>query len=146
MRSERGAAKLGLVVGVVVLLAGAVAAGALLARPRNAKPKLNHATVPLGSFVVNLDPSDGFRYLKLALALEVETPLAGESLKEAAAEARYRWSDVVVQTFTGQRYSVLRTPEGRERVTRELVRRLNEEGKTEPFKVKGVYFSEFVAQ
>jgi len=147
MRSERGAAKLGLVVGVVVLLGGAVAVGALLARPRgDTKPRLNHATVPLGGFVVNLDPGDGFRYLKVTLALEVETPLGGEALKEAAAEARYRWSDVVVRTLTGQRYSALRTPEGRERIGRELVRRLNEEAGDDRFHVKAVYFSEFVAQ
>ncbi|MDR5708887.1 MAG: flagellar basal body-associated FliL family protein [Armatimonadota bacterium] len=147
MRSERGAVKQGLLAGVLVLLAGAMAVGALLARPRGEiKPKLNHTTVPLGGFVVNLDPADGFRYLKVTLALEVETPLAGEALKEAASEARYRWSDVVVRTLTGQRYSALHTPEGRERIGRELVRRLNEEGKDGRFHVKAVYFSEFVAQ
>ncbi len=146
MRSERGAAKPGPVVGVVVLVAGAVAAGVLLTRPRDATPKLTHATVPLGSFVVNLDPADGFRYLKVTLALEVETPLTGEGLKEAASEARYRWSDVVVRVLTGQRYAFLRTPEGRERVERELVRRLNEAERAGPFRIKGVYFSEFVAQ
>ncbi len=142
---ERGAAKLGLVAGVVALLVAAAAAGALLARPRSREPKLNHATVPLGSFVVNLDPSDGFRYLKVTLALRVRTPLSGEHLKEAASEEKFRWQDTVVRYLTGQRYSELRTPQGRQRVERELVERLNGDHSKE-FHVEGVYFSEFVAQ
>lgn len=143
--AQRGAAKLGLVAAAVGLLVAAAAAGALLARPRSSEPKLNHAVIPLGSFVVNLDPSDGFRYLKVTLAVRVKTPLAGEHLKEAAAEEKFRWQDVVVRHLTGQRYSDIRTPQGRQRLERELVRRLNAEEAGE-FHVEGVYFSEFVAQ
>jgi flagellar basal body-associated protein FliL len=142
---ERGAAKPGLVVLVVVLVAGAAAAGALLARPRDAKPKLHPAVVPLGSFVVNLDPADGFRYLKVTLALRVHGPLSGEALKEAAAEEKFRWQDVVVRHLTGRRYADLRSAGGRERLERELVERLNEGAQT-PLRVDGVYFSELVAQ
>ncbi len=143
--TDQGAAKLGLVAAAVGLLVAAAAAGALVARPRNAEPKLNHAVVPLGTLVVNLDPSDGFRYLKVTLALRVKTPLAGEHLKEAAAEEKFRWQDAVVRYLTGQRYSDLRTPQGRKRMERELVERLNGED-TKHFHVEGVYFSEFVAQ
>jgi flagellar basal body-associated protein FliL len=142
---ERGAAKLGLVAAAVAVVAAAAAGGMLFARPRSGEPKLNHATVPLGSFVVNLDPADGFRYLKVTLALRVRTPLSGEYLKEKAAEEKFRWQDVVVRHLTGQRYSDLRTPQGRKRLERELVERLNAE-EAKDFRVEGVYFSEFVAQ
>jgi flagellar basal body-associated protein FliL len=142
---EGGAAKLGLVAAVLGLVVAAVAAGALLARPRNSEPKLNHAVVPLGSFVVNLDPSDGFRYLKVTLAVRVKTPLGDEHLKKAAAEEKFRWQDAVVRHLTGQRYSEIRTPQGRRRLERELVERLNA-GESKDFHVEGVYFSEFVAQ
>lgn len=143
--TERGAMKLGLAAAAVGLLVAAAAAGALLARPRGAEPKLHHAVVPLGTLVVNLDPSDGFRYLKVTLALRVRTPLAGERLKEAASEEKFRWQDTVVRHLTGQRYSDIRSPQGRRRLERELVQRLNGEGSRE-FQVEGVYFSEFVAQ
>lgn len=142
---ERGAAKLGLVAAAVAVVVAAAAAAMLLARPHSAEPKLNHATVPLGSFVVNLDPSDGFRYLKVTLALRVRTPHSGEHLKEKAAEEKFRWQDVVVRHLTGQRYSEIRTPQGRQRLEKELVERLNAEG-AKDFHVEGVYFSEFVAQ
>ncbi|MDR7608148.1 MAG: hypothetical protein QN116_12990, partial [Armatimonadota bacterium] len=67
--TERGALRLGLVAAAVGLLVAAAAAGALLARPRSTEPKLHHAVIPLGTLVVNLEPSDGFRYLKVTLAL-----------------------------------------------------------------------------
>lgn len=142
---ERGAAKLGLVAAAVALVVGAAAAGALLARPRSGEPKLHRTVVPLGSFVVNLDPTDGFRYLKVTLAVRVRTPLSGERLKEKASEEKFRWQDAVVRHLTGQRYSDLRTPQGRKRLERELVERLNAE-EAKDFLVEGVYFSEFVAQ
>jgi|GEM_PF-1618345 flagellar basal body-associated protein FliL len=143
--AERGAVKLGLAAAAVGLLVAAAAAGALLARPRSTEPKLHHVVVPLGTLVVNLEPSDGFRYLKVTLALRVRTPLAGERLKEAASEEKFRWQDTVVRHLTGQRYSEIRTPQGRRRLERELVERLNGEESRE-FHVEGVYFSEFVAQ
>lgn len=142
---EDGGAKLGLVAVAVALLVAAAAVGMLLARPRSAEPKLNHATIPLGSFVVNLDPTDGFRYLKVTLAVRVRTPFSGEHLKEKAAEEKFRWQDAVVRHLTGQRYSEIRTSQGRQRLERELVERLNAQ-KSKDFHVEGVYFSEFVAQ
>ncbi|MDQ7800675.1 MAG: flagellar basal body-associated FliL family protein [Armatimonadota bacterium] len=143
--TDRGALRLGLVAAAVGLLVAAAAAGALLARPRSTEPKLHHAVIPLGTLVVNLEPSDGFRYLKVTLALRVRTPLAGERLKEAASEEKFRWQDTVVRHLTGQRYSDIRSLQGRRRLERELVERLNGEESRE-FHVEGVYFSEFVAQ
>jgi flagellar basal body-associated protein FliL len=148
--SEGGASKLLVIVASTLLLAAAVAGGALLARPKSQTSKWHQGVVPLGSFVVNLDPADGFRYLKVTAALRVRSTLGGEAFKEAAAEEKYRWSDVLVRHLSGQRYSELRAPGGRRRLEAELVRRLNEEaqaeGEDKRIVVEGIYFSEFVAQ
>lgn len=145
---ERGAGKLGIVALGLALVVGAAAGGVLLGRPKQATPKahkVHPVVVPLGSFVVNLDPSDGFRYLKATVALRVHGPGSGEALKEVVAEEKYRWQDAVVRHLTGRRYSEIRTPQGRERLERELVERLNQ-GAKGPLRVDGVYFSELVAQ
>jgi flagellar basal body-associated protein FliL len=164
---ERGAAKmpLALVLGIVLAAGGAFVGmrmGSSSGGPPP-EPKYNHYTYGLGSFVINLDPADGFRYLKITVALDLKSVMSEEDIKKKSEKHKFEWSDAVVQHLSGRSFSELRTGDGRGKMTARLVALLNghdagadgpavKDGKNAKpahkpeLIVDKVYFAEFVAQ
>ncbi|MBI4276845.1 MAG: flagellar basal body-associated FliL family protein [Armatimonadetes bacterium] len=135
LRSDRGLAKLPLIIVLaVVLIGGGAFVGLKVLGGKGAKaaPKevpLTSSVHPLGTFVINLNPTDGFKYLKVTVALVVKSPLPDDKIKAETAKEKYRWSDVLVKSLSGRTYSEIRTDEGRLKLEQQLIRLLN--GETE---------------
>lgn len=143
-----GAAKIAIIGAAAVVLVGlAAVAGLRLMAPKPKdlpKPKMDAIVYPIGSFVVNLNPADGFRYLKVTVALEVAGAMGKERLKEEAAAHKYRWSDALVKHLSGRTYTEISSADGRRRTEQDLIKRLNQGAPG--LVIMAVYFSEFVAQ
>lgn len=143
-----GAAKVAIIAATSVVLMGlAVMVGLRLTAPKPKdppQPKLDAIVYPIGSFVVNLNPADGFRFLKITVALEITGAMGKEKLKEQAAANKYRWSDTLVRHLSGRTYTEVSSSDGRQRTEQDLLTRLNQGASG--LVVEAVYFSEFVAQ
>lgn len=94
----------------------------------------------LEPFVVNLADPKGKRYLKVKIAIELETIEASE--KAAKVEPKLR--DMVIMMLTSLGFEEVMTPEGKIRIRDELLERFNQIMR--PDRIKNIYFTEFVVQ
>ena len=94
------------------------------------------------SNVVNLATSDeyNFMYLKYGFDLEVSDEAVAKELEEKLP----RITGIAATVMSNQDYNEISTPEGHERLARELTKEINE--CLESGTVIGVYFHTFVAQ
>lgn len=108
-------------------------------------PKAKNATVPgpiqeFDSVVVNVAGTNGERYLKAAVALELTTPQAKRELEVRKAEAR----DIIISQLSSMPLGKLQIEKGRDELKQGIQRAINDllmQGK-----VERVYFTEFVIQ
>jgi flagellar FliL protein len=119
-------------------------AGKAFAKPK-LPPELRDLEKPgifvsLGDFVVNLADTDVQRFAKVSIIIEV----VDENVQSEVNQYLPALRDAVVNLISSKYYSDIRTPEGRERLKIELLKRFNAilpEGG-----VKAVYFTSFVVQ
>ena len=96
--------------------------------------------VPIGDFVVNLADTDVQRFVKVSITIEV----VNEEVQNQVNRYMPAIKDAIIDLISSKYYRDIRTPEGRERLKIELLKRLNAllpEGG-----VKAVYFTSFVVQ
>ncbi|HLC42531.1 MAG TPA: flagellar basal body-associated FliL family protein [Methylomirabilota bacterium] len=104
-----------------------------------AKPKPT-PSYSLGAMVVNVAETDGRRFLKAAIEVEPNGP---KGLKEIEAR-RSQLVDLSIALLSSKSLADVATVEGRERIKKELVERMNAELGGE--KISRIYFVEFVVQ
>jgi len=98
------------------------------------------AMVDLGVFTVNLADKGTDAYAKVAITLE----LSNEKVKQEVDKRMPIIKDAIIDVISSKTSDFVRTPEGREALRLELIKRLNiilvEGG------VRNIYFTEFVVQ
>jgi flagellar FliL protein len=96
--------------------------------------------VDLGVFTVNLADKGTDAYARVAITLE----LSNEKVKQEVDKRMPIIKDAIIDVISSKTSDFVRTPEGREALRLELIRRLNiilvEGG------VRNIYFTEFVVQ
>jgi flagellar FliL protein len=133
----------------ILLLVLAVAGGGvyffLLNKPKKeGEEKINPShvgvMVDLGVFTVNLADKGTDAYARVAITLE----LSNEKVKQEVDKRMPIIKDAIIDVISSKTSDFVRTPEGREALRLELIRRLNiilvEGG------VRNIYFTEFVVQ
>jgi len=102
------------------------------------------ATLPLGEFVVNLADKDELRYLKTTIVLGVtgKVPSAGGHGGEGGPSPAVR--DAVISVLSSKRFGELNTPEGKEKLKKDLIAAVN--SRLHECKAVEVYFSDFAMQ
>ena len=100
--------------------------------------------------IITLDPITvniaGDRFLKIGLGLQLSGKHAGEPAPKDSNDPTKGYAkalDLTIATFGGHSYDSLVTPEGRQAVKEELVKKLEA---AYPDEVEGVYFTDFVMQ
>ncbi|RTZ68421.1 MAG: flagellar basal body protein FliL, partial [Aquificaceae bacterium] len=96
--------------------------------------------ISVGDFVVNLADTDVQRFVKVSVTIEV----MNEKVQNEVNQMMPAIKDAINDLISSKYYRDVRTPEGRERLKIELLKRLNAllpEGG-----IKAVYFTQFVVQ
>jgi flagellar FliL protein len=153
---------------LIILLLGAAGGGAayyflFLKKPKEEKLKSANATankteekpkpppeleelakpgifVNLGDFVINLADTDVQRFVKVSITIEV----ANEKVQNQVNQYMPALKDAIVDLISSKYYKDIKTPEGRERLKIELLKRLN--AILPQGGIKAVYFTSFVVQ
>lgn len=94
----------------------------------------------LDVFVVNLDERHARRYLRASLSLGLSTDKDKEEIKRSVASVRHS----IIMLLSVQNAEDLSTPEGKEKLRAELLRRVNDA--ISKATVQNVYFKEFLIQ
>jgi len=133
---------------VFLLLLAGVGGGVyvfMFAKPgkeKEHKPSISQVGImfDLGAFTVNLADKDTDAYARVAITIE----LSDEKAKQEVEKRLPIIKDAVIDVISSKTSSFVKTPEGRESLRLELIKRLNiilvEGG------VRNIYFTEFVVQ
>ena len=130
---------------VLLLLAGAGGSAYFFLLNKSKKeekisPSHVGVMVDLGVFTVNLADKGTDAYARVAITLE----LSNEKVKQEVDKRMPIIKDAIIDVTSSKTSDFVRTPEGREALRLELIRRLNiilvEGG------VRNIYFTEFVVQ
>jgi len=158
IKTPKKMGKMGMIIGItlaVLLLGGggaifymlgmkpAAAEGEAAEGVSNEEPtETNIYFTDFESNVVNLAASDeySFMYLKYGFDLEVSDEAVAKELEEKLP----RITAIAATVMSNQDYNEISTPEGHERLARELTKEINE--CLESGTIIGVYFHTFVAQ
>jgi len=138
-----------IVLPVVVLIAGAALWFFVFSHPKHGGHAAAHAaaehsvTVPLPEQTINLNGDDGFQYLQVQVALVTAGPMSEDKIKEIVEDKKPALEDAVNRAFEGQRFTMMRTPDGIQKVSTTLETELSDI--LAPAHVTRVYFEEFVA-
>ncbi|MEJ5339852.1 MAG: flagellar basal body-associated protein FliL [Aquificaceae bacterium] len=145
---KRGGSKkiLFLVPVLIVLLAGGGGAYLFLFSKKGKKeetaplPSQVGVMMDLGTFTVNLADRDVDAYARVSITLE----LSNEKVRQEVDRRLPIIKDAVIDVISSKASSFVRTPEGRENLRLELIKRIN----TILFEggVRNIYFTEFVVQ
>jgi flagellar FliL protein len=129
---------------VVILVAGAVAGYMFLSKPSEKKPaaaKPVEITIwPMDAFVINIAETNGERYLKIVMQLEVSNPDAVKELENLKPRLR----DSILDLLTPKTYKDLMDLAGKQRLREDIAGRIN--NILQNGKVTKVYFTDFVIQ
>lgn len=127
--------------------------------PKQAAPaeeEKRGAMFALRDRVVNLADSNGRRYLKIGLTLEIETEkdvskLKGEAVKEFQKELQIELGrfepalyDVIVTSLSAKTFDEVASPDGKEKIKKELKEKLSKVME-EPH-ILNVYITDFIVQ
>ena len=142
---SNGTAKI--IVAVIVLalvIAGGVYFGLMQFRPKDmGQAKGSDLPGPIQEFdsiVVNVAGTNGERYLKASIALELTTSQANRELAARKAEAK----DIIISKLSSVPLGKLQTEKGREELKQEIARAIND--LLRQGKVDKAYFTDFVIQ
>ncbi len=96
--------------------------------------------VPLGNFIVNLADSDVQRYVKVSITIEV----INQKVQSEVQQYMPAIKDTIINLISSKYYNDIKTPEGREKLKIELLKRIN--ALLPNGGVRAVYFTDFVIQ
>ena len=108
-----------------------------------AEPVLPPAMVAFDPFVVNLSDPNGSRYLRLSVALVVESEEQAKHFDEDAV-ARMRIRSTILEMLAQETAARLVTADGKRALKTAIVSRVSEGA--EGLKISDVLFSEFIVQ
>ncbi len=94
----------------------------------------------LGSFLVNLADKNANTYAKVSITLE----LSNQKVKEEVVKRLPIIKDAVINLLSSKTYDQIRTPEGKEELRLELIKRINAILVTGG--VQNIYFTQFIVQ
>ena len=131
-------------VALVVVAAGAIGGYFLMTKTDTKKPLPEKPAVisvwPMDAFVVNIAETNGERYLKIVIQLEVSDPGVGPELEQLKPRIR----DSILDLLTPKTFKDLIDPAGKQRLREDIAGRIN--NILQRGKVTKVYFTDFVIQ
>ena len=131
-------------VALAVVLSGTVAGYFLMikADPKKPLPEKPAALsiLPMDAFVVNIAETNGERYLKIVIQLEVSDPAVGSELEQIKPRIR----DSILDLLTPKTLKDLTDLAGKQRLREDVAGRIN--NILQRGKVTKVYFTDFVIQ
>lgn len=131
-------------VAMVVIVAGAIGGYFLMPKAETKKPLPEKPVVlsvwPMDAFVVNIAETNGERYLKIVIQLEVSDPGVGPELEQLKPRIR----DSILDLLTPKTYKDLMDMSGKQRLREDIAGRIN--NILQRGKVTKVYFTDFVIQ
>ena len=131
-------------VALAVVASGAVAGFYLMTKADTKKPLPEKPVVvsvwPMDAFVVNIAETNGERYLKIVIQLEVSDPGVGPELEQLKPRIR----DSILDLLTPKTYKDLMDMAGKQRLREDIAGRIN--NILQRGKVTKVYFTDFVIQ
>ena len=130
---------------LLILIGGGVGAYFFLFSKKDKKEELPAQSkvgimMDVGVFTVNLADKDKDAYARIAITLE----LSDEKVRQEVEKRMPIVKDAIIDVISSKTSSFVRTPEGRENLRLELIKRINTiliEGG-----VRNIYFTEFVVQ
>ena len=131
-------------VALVVVASGTIAGFYLMTKADTKKPLPEKPVVvsvwPMDAFVVNIAETNGERYLKIVIQLEVSDPGVGPELEQLKPRIR----DSILDLLTPKTYKDLMDMAGKQRLREDIAGRIN--NILQRGKVTKVYFTDFVIQ
>jgi len=94
----------------------------------------------LGSFLVNLADKNANTYAKISITIE----LSNQKVQEEVVKRLPIIKDAVINLLSSKTYNEIRTPEGKEELRLELIKRINAILVTGG--VQNIYFTQFIVQ
>lgn len=128
---------------LVVIAAGAFSGYYFLSKTDSKKPAEKPVVIsiwPMDAFVINIAETNGERYLKLVIQLEVSDPAVGPELDQLKPRIR----DTILDLLTPKTYKDLMDLAGKQRLREDIAGRIN--NILQRGKVTKVYFTDFVIQ
>lgn len=100
--------------------------------------------VKLETFTLNLDPSDGEKYLQADITLNVDNKEEADKLEQHMPQVRNR----VLMLLSSKKASDISSMEGKKTLSNEIAKEVNQPfvSNGKPQKVTGVFFTSFVIQ
>lgn len=108
--------------------------------PTKAKADKVGAMFPLEPFIVNLADSDGKRYLKITMEIELEKENISEELEKRSPQIR----DTILTLLTSKSFNDIKDVAGKFKLREQIAKRVNNQ--LDSGKIRQVYFTEFVIQ
>jgi flagellar FliL protein len=130
-------------VALVVVASGAFAGYYFLSKTDSKKPVEKPVVIsilPMDPFVINIAETNGERYLKIVIQLEVSDPAVGSELEQLKPRIR----DSILDLLTPKTYKDLMDLAGKQRLREDIAGRIN--NILQRGKVTKVYFTDFVIQ
>jgi flagellar FliL protein len=131
-------------VALAVVASGAIAGYVLMTKADPAKPLPVKPVVvsflPMDAFVINIAETNGERYLKLVIQLELSDPGVGQELEQLKPRIR----DSILDLLTSKTFKDLMDMAGKQRLREDIAGRIN--NILQRGKVTKVYFTDFVIQ
>ena len=131
-------------VALVVVTAGAIAGFYFFTKAEAKKPVADKPAVitiwPMEAFIINIAETNGERYLKIVMQLEVSEPDVVKELEQLKPRLR----DSILDLLTPKTYKELMDLAGKQRLREEIAGRIN--NILQRGKVTKVYFTDFVVQ
>jgi flagellar protein FliL len=132
------------VVALVIIAAGAGAGFYFFTKTETKKPVVEKPSVitiwPMEAFIINIAETNGERYLKIVVQLEVSDPDVVKELDQLKPRLR----DSILDLLTPKTYKELMDLTGKQRLREEIAGRIN--NILQRGKVTKVYFTDFVVQ
>ena len=129
---------------LIVVIAGTVTGFYFFTKQEVKKPVAEKPIVltfwPMEAFVINIAETNGERYLKLVIQLEVSDPDVVKELDQLKPRLR----DSILDLLTSKTYKDLMDLAGKQRLREEIAGRIN--NILQRGKVTKVYFTDFVVQ
>jgi flagellar FliL protein len=131
-------------VALAIIASGAIAGYFLMTKADPKKPLPEKPVVisvwPMDAFIINIAETNGERYLKLVIQLEVSEPAVGPELEQFKPRIR----DSILDLLTSKTFKDLVDLAGKQRLREDIAGRIN--NILQRGKVTKVYFTDFVIQ
>ena len=96
----------------------------------------------IGDITINLADTEGSRFLRAKIQLELRTE--EDKVKLGSDMGQAKINDLILTILSSKRFDEIRTPQGKYALKEELIFRINKTFSNKP--VKNLYFTDFVSQ